>query len=187
MRWLSWFILAYVAIGLQVGLGGFLRWGGAAPNLGLIAVIFIAIHAPRDSALLGCFLMGLMQDLLAQHPLGLYALGYGLTAMVAQSAAQVVYRNHALTHFFMALFGGIVCGGIVWLESAIHPPGPVKIMAGGATLGAIRLSLGTVLISALYTATLAPLLMWPLQKIRRVFAFQPGHRRRMATGRGSRR
>ena len=46
MRWLTYFILAYVIVGLQIGLGDYVRYQGAAPNLVLLAVIFIggAMH-----------------------------------------------------------------------------------------------------------------------------------------------
>jgi len=39
MRWIVYFILAYVAIGLQAGLAPFLTWNGASPNFVLLAVI----------------------------------------------------------------------------------------------------------------------------------------------------
>jgi hypothetical protein len=106
MRWLAYVILAYVAVALQIGLGPFLRYKGAQPNLVLLAAVFIALNAPRDAALLGCFCLGLLQDLLTQQPPGLFALSYGLTAMVAVSVHQVIYREHPLTHFSVALFGG---------------------------------------------------------------------------------
>ena len=57
MRWLSWFILAYLALGLQSGLGSYIAWEGVPPNLVLIAVIFVALNAPREPALLGSFVM----------------------------------------------------------------------------------------------------------------------------------
>src|SRR5687768_15200573 len=99
MRWLTYFILAYLALGLQVGLGDYVSYLGAGPNLVLLAVIFIAINAPRDAALLGCFGMGLMHDLLTHQPLGLFGLSYGLVGMMASGTHQVVYREHPLTHF----------------------------------------------------------------------------------------
>src|SRR5215213_9217449 len=83
MRWPAFFILVYVAVGLQIGMGDFVRIGGsgARPDLVMLAVIFIAIHAPRDAALLGAFGIGLVQDLVSLSPLGLYALAYALVAI----------------------------------------------------------------------------------------------------------
>ena len=81
MRWLTFLILAYLAVALQIGLSPYLAYHGAAPNLVLLAVIFIAVNAPRDSALLGCFALGVMQDLVSHQPPGLFAFSYGLVAM----------------------------------------------------------------------------------------------------------
>ena len=50
MRWPAYFILVYVAVGLQIGVGDYLRVGSARPDLVLLAVIFIAVNAPRDPA-----------------------------------------------------------------------------------------------------------------------------------------
>src|SRR5687768_5377468 len=131
MRWLTYFILAYLALGLQVGLGQYVSYMGATPNLVLLAVIFIAINAPRDAALLGCFGLGLMHDLLTHQPPGLFAFAYGLVGLMAVGGQQVVYREHPLTHFSMALAGGVVVAVVVLLNGWIQPPGP----AGTAWVG----------------------------------------------------
>ncbi len=162
MRWLSYFILAYVVLGLQSGLSGYVNYHGAMPNLALIAAVFIALHAPRESALLGCFIMGAMQDLLAQHPLGLYAFGYGLVAMVVSAAQGFAYREHPLTHFVMTLLGSLVLGSLVLLHGLMHPP---------------RLPVTPLLIGGLYSALIAPVMVGLLQKLKGVFAFQPTRRK----------
>ena len=84
MRWPIYFILAYFAVALQIGIGSHFTVWGARPNLVMIAVVFIAMHAPRDAALLGCFALGIMQDLTTADPsrLGLYGLAYGLFALM---------------------------------------------------------------------------------------------------------
>ena len=51
MRWISYFILAYLIIAVQMALAGYLRWGQASPNLVLPAAVFIAINARREHAL----------------------------------------------------------------------------------------------------------------------------------------
>src|SRR4029077_7453097 len=107
MRWLPFFILAYIILGLQLGLSGYAQYRGAAPNLGLLAVVFISLNAPRDQALLGSFLLGAMQDLVTLQPMGLYAFTYGLIAMLVNALSQVAYREHPLTQLVMALIGGV--------------------------------------------------------------------------------
>src|SRR3954471_14398783 len=133
MRWPVYFILAYVAIGLQIGLGEYLRVGGAMPNLVLLAVIFIAVNAPRDAALLGCFGIGAIQDLVGLHPLGLYALAYALVGMFVVRTQEIVYRGHPPTHFTLAFVGGILVASVVcihgWLQGPREPIGALLATA----------------------------------------------------------
>ena len=161
MRWISYFILAYLALGTQIGAGEFLRFGGAKPDLVLLAVIYIAINAPREAALLGAFVMGLMVDLVGLQPLGLYAFGYGLVAMFVVSSQDVVYREHPLTHFTVALVASMLVSTVALVHGWIW--GPV-------------MPLGEQFATALYTAILAPIILGILQRMKRAFAFKPRRR-----------
>src|SRR5256885_10421682 len=113
MRWPIYYILGYVALGLQVGLSGYARIGGAPPNLVLICVLFIVLNAPRDPALLGCFGLGLIQDLLTQHAMGLYALSYGLLALLVVGINQLLQRDHPATHVILTLFCAANCASAI--------------------------------------------------------------------------
>lgn len=186
MRWLTYFILAYVALGLQVGLGDYVSYRGATPNFVLIAVIFIAVNAPRDAALLGCFGMGLMHDLLTHQPPGLFALSYGLVGLMVAGSQQVIYRQHPLTHFTMGLAGGLMVAVIVLLNGWAQPPGPgVTVWVGGtgpvpasqAVLRAVHGSPAAEFARALYTAILVPAVLWLLARVKRGFAFQAPRRK----------
>lgn len=157
MRWLSWFILAYLALGLQSGLGSYIAWEGVPPNLVLIAVVFVALNAPREPALLGTYFMGLMQDALTQEPLGTYALTYGLVTLLVQTGQSVVYREHPLTHVSLTLGGGVISGLVLFAQSLVWAP---------------RRPVMELVICCIYTAALAPVILWPLQKAKWLFAFQ---------------
>src|SRR5437660_11800546 len=93
MRWLPFFILAYVMLGVQVGLSGYDQLHRGRPNFVLLAVVFIAVNGHRDAALLGCFLLGFMQDLLTQAPVGLTAFAYGALGVLIVAMPQVVCRG----------------------------------------------------------------------------------------------
>src|SRR2546423_9592669 len=123
MRWPIYYILGYLALGLQVGISGYARIAGAPPNLILLCVLFIALNAPRDPALLGCFGLGLMQDLLTQQAMGLYALSYGLLALLVVGLNQLLQRDHPLTHVMLALLGSAICAAVIWTHGLVHPPG----------------------------------------------------------------
>src|SRR5215212_5135764 len=121
MRWLAYFIFAYLALGIQVGLNGYVGIQGAQPNFVLLLVVFIALNGARDQALLGAFLLGIMQDLLTLQPMGTWAFSYGLVAMSVFSTQEIVYPEHPLTHFSLALSGGILCGVVLTLQHWVYP------------------------------------------------------------------
>ena len=178
MRWISYFILAYVAVALQIGLAPFLRYNNAAPNLVLLAVVFIALNAPRDAALLGCFCLGVLQDLVTQQPPGLFALAYGLTGMLVSSVHQVVYKEHPLAHFTMVLIGGLITAAVLLVHGWVHPAAAAApATAGGPPLPALRLSPATEFTRVAYTALLSPIVIGLLQRAKKVFAFQPQRRK----------
>jgi rod shape-determining protein MreD len=165
MSWPIYFILAYLAVGFQIGLAPHLRLGGAQPNFVLMCAVFIAINAPREPALLGCFALGLLQDLVTADTLGLWALSYGLFALAAAGTGQSVYRGHPLTHAALTLLGGLTAALVLLLHSWLP------------FTRAPRLPVGTMLWSALYSALVAPIVLGVLHRIRRRFAFQPGRSR----------
>jgi rod shape-determining protein MreD len=163
MRLLPYFILAYIMLGLQVGIGAFVSIHGAAPNLALLAVIFIALNAPRDAALLGGFGIGFVQDLLTAQQPGLYAFSYGLVAMLVVALQQAVSRNHVLAHFVLALVGGLITTFVLLIHGLFHHGG---------------VSARVEFTRMLYTAILAPFVLFVLGRIRGAFAFQPGRKRK---------
>ncbi len=164
MRWIVYFILAYVAVGLQVGLAPFLRYNDGSPNFVLLAVIFIALNAPREPALLGAFMLGMLQDLMTTQGLGIYAFSYGLAAMFTISTQEIVYREHPLTHLTLGLVTGLITAVVLVLHACapwLHATSPLK----------------APFISAILTAAAAPFVLGALQQMKRLFAFKSERRR----------
>lgn len=158
MRFIPWLILAYVVLGLQSGLAPYIQIQGASPNLVLPVIIFIALYAPRDAALLGTYVVGLMQDVISQYPLGTHALVYAAVTVGVRMTQPAIHREHWLTHVILALVGGAIQGMILTIVGIrMHARPPFSLLA----------------ISTLYTAALAPVMLVPLQKIKRIFAFVP--------------
>lgn len=158
MRFIPWLILAYVVLGLQSGLAPYIQIRDASPNLVLPVIIFIGLYAPRDSALLGTYVVGLMQDVISQYPLGTHALVYAAVTLGVRLTQPAIHREHWLTHVVLALVGGILQAIVLTIV--------------GIRLGA-RPPVSLLLVSTLYTAAVSPLMLKPLHKIKRVFAFQP--------------
>src|SRR5580704_2075808 len=117
MRWASYFILAYLILGVQLGMAAHVQYRGSGPNLALLVVVFISLNAPMDEAFLGSFLLGALQDLVTLEPMGLYAFSYGLVALLVARVAQVAHREHPLTQFFVTLAGGIITGFLLWIHA----------------------------------------------------------------------
>jgi rod shape-determining protein MreD len=161
MRWLSFFILAYIALGLQTGLSRAIQWDSATPNFVLIAVIFIAINAPRDAALLGAFILGALDDMTSQGILGLLAFSYALSAAMILPIARGMQRKHPAAHFALVLAAGLLTAIIVSFHGLIRP-----------VTGSIRPPVGPLFYSAIYSAILAPIVLAALQRTSKLFRFQ---------------
>lgn len=133
------------------------------PDFILLAAIFIAINAPRDAAVLGCFGLGVMQDICSQQPLGLSALSLSLVAMLVVGISPPIYGTHPLLHFSLTLGCALMAGVVAllqgWIRGPVHP------------------SITVLFNSAIYSALLAPIVIGLLQKMRRGFAFQPSRRK----------
>lgn len=164
MRWLSFLILTYLIIGVQIALSGYVNYGRVAPNLVLPAAVFIAIGASREAALLGALLLGLAQDLFSQAPLGLFAFSYALMAIFIASASSSVNRDHPLTHFALTLLGAILVNSIACLNEWLYP------LLHGSRGGSPSLTLA--LGSALYTAIVGVVMLGILCRAKRLFAFR---------------
>ena len=164
MRWFPVILLAYIVIALQAGIAGDVRIHGFGPNLPLLVVVFVALSAPREPALLACVLIGAMQDLGSQQAPGLYALSYGLVGWLIVGMQNVVYREHPLTHATLVLVGGLLTGLVIWIHGRVVAP---------------RVSITLLLGTAIYTAILATPAIWAMQRARRAFGMkmQRGSRR----------
>ena len=166
MRWLPFFILAYVVLGLQLGLSGYVELHGARPNLVLLVAIYVAAHAPRDEGLMACFLLGAVQDLLGEGPWGLNALAYTLVALFVLATQELVYGDHFLTHFTRALIGSWITAAVLLIHGLIYP------LFHHALPNWVRPPAVPLLLGSFYTAVLAVPVMLLLQRTRKVFGFR---------------
>jgi rod shape-determining protein MreD len=161
MRWLSFFILAYIALGLQTGLARAMQWNSATPNFVLIAMVFIAINAPREAALLGAFVLGGLDDMTSQGILGMMAFCYALSAAMILPIAKGLQRKHPATQFGLVLAAGVLTAGIVAVHGWVRP-----------ATGSIRPPVAGLFYSAIYSAILALILLPLLQRMSKLFRFQ---------------
>jgi len=162
-------------MGLQLGLGPFIAYRGAAPNLMLLAAVFVAVNAPRHAALLGCFLLGFIQDLGTLQAFGLFAFCYGLIAIIIVNTQQVVYKDHPLTHFSLTLGAGLVTAAVIVAQGWLHPP---ALMIDARTADKpFHISATIELTRVIYTAILAPIVLGLMKRTKPMFGFSGGRRK----------
>ena len=170
MRWIPFLILAWVFIGLEIGLRLAMPFGeqAIAPSFVLILAVYVAMGAPRVHALWAAVLLGACVDLASRRVLvgpggatdltvlGPNVLGYVLSAQFTLTMRGVVFRKHPISLAFLAVLSGAVCAVLVVallsLRSLYDPtdfrPGSALwhgLLSAGYT-GLVALPVGAVLL-----------------------------------------
>jgi rod shape-determining protein MreD len=164
MRWLPFLILAYVFVAVQFSLGSVLHhWGEWTPNLVLLLVLFIGMHAMLEPALVAGLILGLMHDVIASHGIGTYALGYAMLAFFAVQLRGIMYSDHIVTHVMMPFLLGVILVVYLvfrqWVRGFYYPPDDL-VSFGGRFMGVLVTTAAAIPVIGL------------LRKIRKVFAFE---------------
>ncbi len=107
MRWLTFSLLAIMVLTLQSAVGPRLTLLGSRPDWLLVVVVFLALYAPPQDAVLGAGLIGLGGDLLSIERLGLLVLSYVLVAMVIVGVREHVFKSAHTTRFILTLVVGL--------------------------------------------------------------------------------
>jgi cell shape-determining protein MreD len=177
MVWPVFFILGYTLVGIHVGAAGLLNLGGMSPNLVVAGVVLLCMWAPRDAAMLGSLLLGAMQDMVTEQPLGLWAFTYGLAAVVLTTLQPALQRGHLFTQVVFA----VVCAGLSVLVLAVsgwlNPPG-AELVEAGTVHRAVRLPVGKLLWQACLTVVAVPVLIWFFRPFHRLLGLPVVRRRR---------
>jgi rod shape-determining protein MreD len=156
MHLLPAILLGYLAVGVQVGLNGFVH-----PNVVLIVAVFLALFTPRETARVACFVLGLMQDLLTQQTLGLFAVSYGIIGIVIGNSQAMVFRERPLTHVTATAIGSLITWSILIVHGWIFGPPP---------------SIGGAFSSSLLSVIVAPLLIRGLMYLRPMIGIRVARR-----------
>jgi rod shape-determining protein MreD len=152
--------LGYLFVGLQSGLSAHLRLAGIAPNLVLALAAYVALLYSRQGEILACVGIGMLQDLATAQPFGLFALTYGLLALLVQSIGPIFRQDHPASLSILTILGGLIWLVIVFVHDLRHPPG------GPVAFGSpIRSHLAAVMLATLWTAILAPLIVMILNRV----------------------
>lgn len=170
-----YYIFAYMLLGVQIGIAPYLSYRGAAPNLGLVAVLFLSLNGKRDGARLGSLFIGLTQDLLTAQQPGLYAFSYGIIAAMLVGFRRSVNINRSFVQVVLCLAAAAIIAIVVLTHELIHPT--AQAYSDGSTrLGALRLSFVVEFYRVIYTAAVSPFILAAGHRIRNVFMPQLARR-----------
>jgi rod shape-determining protein MreD len=174
MRWLTFFLLLYFATALQAAhLGQWSEFGYFHIEYIFMLVVFYALFAEKDAALLAGFWCGLMYDLTGQSLVGLEAFLAGMIALGIVSIRMHIFRTSVLGQMvitFLAVLS-FLTGRLVLEHLALALAGrPVPIIN---ILGDV----GIILSSSLYTAVVAPWVFKALFLLRDMLGLEAQHHR----------
>lgn len=169
MSWVAFGVLAWIVLGLELGLRELLQLGaaGIAPSFVLPLMVFVALWAPTWTSVGAAMLLGLLLDLVSPVALeggggavvvGPHVLGMLLGAALVLNLRQVVIRRNPLTQLVLTILaGGAVGVVVVFLHAvrALHDP------IDFAPAGQLFSKLGTAGYSGLSALALS-LVLFPL-------------------------
>jgi rod shape-determining protein MreD len=149
-------VLVFIAsLILQTTILPFWHIDGVMPNLLLVLVIFTALfYGSLTGGMVG-FAVGLAQDLLGGHYLGLGALSCFFAGYLMGCLERRVNMDNILVTFSMVLAGSLVAGAVYLMGQGIL----------SASALSMHLFWGITVAGALYDACLAALLFRPLVRL----------------------
>jgi rod shape-determining protein MreD len=167
MGWIAFAILTFLGIVLQTSAVPRLDINGIYPDLLLIVGLFYLLCAPRMDALIAAWFLGLATDLASHGRIGPMAFAYGLVGLGVVRIRDLLVRDHPLTQLFLAL-------PAAWLVQLWGRTYDVLCFGSiGPWFGRAMLQ---SLYAAMYTAALAPYVIWILIQIRGILGMQAGFR-----------
>jgi len=160
MKWPIVIIFAYVCAVVQSGMTSWLRlWDGASPNLLLVMLIFLALHAASHALVIMAVVLGLLSDLTNQTPLGFGVISFAAVALMMLQLRQMVFREHPLSHAALGLICGVVLGVVLLLLQYVRgwffTPSTGSLMTWGLLFR-----------SAVLTIPACVIMVWLLRKYR---------------------
>ena len=186
MRWGIFGIFALLALSIDAGLSDLLRieslWE-IRPNFCGVLAVFVALSAPRVTALWGCFVIGLLLDLSIEYTtggnrgvylVGPYALGLLAGGWLVLRGRTIVFRRRALTFGVMTLISLLAAHTIIVILLVLrsrswYPGGPIHWPDNAVGIELLR----RILI-AVYSGIVAVPCGWLLVRTLPLWGFQTG-------------
>jgi rod shape-determining protein MreD len=162
MRSVRYLAVLLALVLLEGSLPVVLRPFGAGPDLLLCFALTLALHADSWRVFGWLWGIGLARDLFSLDPFGFHALLFGAGGMAVWLARETIFRHHVLTRIASAGVLSLLVGLVSLL----------RIVAAGGTPDGFS-ALGRLLVTALLTAALAPVLAHLLLRSRMLVGLVP--------------
>ncbi|MGI9014322.1 MAG: hypothetical protein ACR2GY_08750 [Phycisphaerales bacterium] len=169
----------FVCVVIEMTLLDVIAVAGIRPSLLMIVALFVALWAPRSTALWSCFLIGLLIDLTApiayaswnqQHLPGPHALGLTFAAAFSLQLRAMLMRRQVFAFAVMMLIFAITASVVVvsvLTARSLFPTASPEL----AGYGPLR-DLGQRCVTALYTAVVSIPFGWLLLRTIPAWRFQ---------------
>jgi rod shape-determining protein MreD len=166
MKWTPFAILAVITITLQTTVVSRLAINGVYPDLMFVLAVHYALWGPWPDAAIAGWILGLLYGTSTAGPAALYAFTYGGTAWAIIYSRKVLFRDHPFTQIIITLLFGLgvqlVAVGYIRLQSSVS-----RDIAGLFWAGVL---------TAVFTAVVAPYIHWPLLKLSNWTGLRTAHR-----------
>lgn len=166
MKWPAFVILALIALVLQTTVAPRLALRGVMPDLVFILIVHYAMWGPWPEVGIAAWIAGLAVSTQTQDAPGVHSLAYGAAAWAIVRVRQAVFRDHVATQMVLTF---VTAAGVA-LVLQLH-----RQWSSSMALGWGEVASATVL-TAIYSALVAPYVHWLLNRLGRVTNLRPAKR-----------
>lgn len=177
MNWLAFALLAWCALGMQLGLAPLLSPGSGAivGSFVLPVLVYVGLHAPARTAVWAALLLGVLLDLIGPMPradggdayvLGPYAVGCFAAVQFTLAARGVVIKRNPIAFTVICILAAAVAHIVAvafFTARSLYPGDPIAWSAGTELLNR--------LFSAAFTGAFALVLSLPFALLTPVMGF----------------
>ncbi len=160
MKQSAYILLTAFCLAFQVAVLENLRVLDSSPNLLFLVALYAALFAPRRDAVIAAWIAGIAFDIFSSGRFGVYAFLFAGLAAFLVYLRKKVFKEHPLSQAALALAGAAV------VEAAAAAM--VMIQYHAADGGAL---ISGVVVTALWTAALAPFVLAGLTRLNRILGF----------------
>lgn len=164
MRWFFLALVGATVLTLQASVAPRFELAGVRPDWILVVVVFFGLHAPRLSAIIGAWTMGMCADFLTIERLGLLSISYLVVAVGVTSIREYLFARRLTTQTAVTLLAAALLQTVWLVYRRFHLLAPDSL---GSEIGR------SIFFGALYTAVWAPLFHPALKLCAHLIGFAP--------------